>query len=448
MKVIRAARLLGVCGVLLTAAKSPASGSGLTDSRSNPVGDVDFVLSSPPNPVGAGARAVGVGSAFIALADDATAASWNPAGLSQLERPELSIVGRFGLNVDEIGHLSGSSSGGAPRSINGGTDTATSLDVNYLSAAVPFSWRGRNVVASLNYQQLFSFARDWTYVNLETSDEVRFRQYGGLYAVSPASSIEVVPGLSIGGALNILVDGFTQSFAWRSRFVRRTKDAEGEPFIASDHPTFGNFDGVNATFGLLSQPVDTWSLGAVVKLPFQSHFTFTNRLDAPGATGSRRERLAMEFPLSFGAGVAWHPTDESVISCDFTRVEWDQFRVTDAAGHEFLVSGELADEADVAATTSVRLGGEYLVPAGSERWAFRAGAFYDPEPASGKAQDFWGVATGIGISSARLSIDLAYQLRFGLDVAEVTTVTAVLDMPSAEVDIFQHSIYLSAIYYF
>lgn len=50
-------------------------------------------IASSPNPVGSGARAVGMGSAFIAVADDATAASWNPAGLIQLDRPEMSIAG-------------------------------------------------------------------------------------------------------------------------------------------------------------------------------------------------------------------------------------------------------------------------------------------------------------------------------------------------------------------
>ena len=51
----------------------------------------------PPsmNPVGSGARALGMGGAFIAVADDATAASWNPGGLIQLETPEVSIVGSY-----------------------------------------------------------------------------------------------------------------------------------------------------------------------------------------------------------------------------------------------------------------------------------------------------------------------------------------------------------------
>lgn len=41
-----------------------------------------------------GARAMGFGGAFIGLADDATAAYANPAGLVQLARPEVSVEGR------------------------------------------------------------------------------------------------------------------------------------------------------------------------------------------------------------------------------------------------------------------------------------------------------------------------------------------------------------------
>ena len=41
-----------------------------------------------------GARSLSLGGAFIGLADDATAAATNPAGLQQLAQPEISIEGR------------------------------------------------------------------------------------------------------------------------------------------------------------------------------------------------------------------------------------------------------------------------------------------------------------------------------------------------------------------
>ncbi len=42
-----------------------------------------------------GARSLGLGGAFVPLADDATAAFANPAGLQQLVRAEISVKGRL-----------------------------------------------------------------------------------------------------------------------------------------------------------------------------------------------------------------------------------------------------------------------------------------------------------------------------------------------------------------
>ena len=41
--------------------------------------------------VGAGARSLGMGGAFVALSDDATAVYWNPAGLAGLARMEVQV---------------------------------------------------------------------------------------------------------------------------------------------------------------------------------------------------------------------------------------------------------------------------------------------------------------------------------------------------------------------
>jgi len=42
--------------------------------------------------LGVGARALGMGGAFVGVADDVTACFWNPSGLSQLNRRELSLM--------------------------------------------------------------------------------------------------------------------------------------------------------------------------------------------------------------------------------------------------------------------------------------------------------------------------------------------------------------------
>src|SRR4051794_35397588 len=50
-------------------------------------GQVDEFLS-----YGAGARSLAMGAAFVGVADDASATYWNPAGLSQITRKELTLM--------------------------------------------------------------------------------------------------------------------------------------------------------------------------------------------------------------------------------------------------------------------------------------------------------------------------------------------------------------------
>ncbi len=72
------------------------SGTAIAQTSDTATGGVQRLeIPSTFNPVGSGARALGMGNAFIAVADDATAASWNPGGLIQLGCPEVSVVGAF-----------------------------------------------------------------------------------------------------------------------------------------------------------------------------------------------------------------------------------------------------------------------------------------------------------------------------------------------------------------
>ena len=110
------------------------------------------ISASTPNPVGSGARAVGMGGAFIAVADDATAASWNPAGLTQLKKPEFSFALSYFSRRDDFSSSNHPETGGVQKSL--------SKDLNYFSVAYPFKLLQRNMIVSLNYQLLYEFDRD------------------------------------------------------------------------------------------------------------------------------------------------------------------------------------------------------------------------------------------------------------------------------------------------
>ena len=103
---------------------------------------------------GAGARAMGTGGAFIAVADDATAVSYNPAGLAQLLRPEVSLV----LEADRRNLALTGFQGQAPNQATTFTDTwsrNTHDRPTFASFAVPWKHNGHNYTFLASYQRLF-----------------------------------------------------------------------------------------------------------------------------------------------------------------------------------------------------------------------------------------------------------------------------------------------------
>ncbi len=55
---------------------------------------------------GIGARAIGLGGAFVSVADDASAVYWNPAGLTQLKKMSYSFPQIYPMNpVQQYLHI-------------------------------------------------------------------------------------------------------------------------------------------------------------------------------------------------------------------------------------------------------------------------------------------------------------------------------------------------------
>ena len=109
---------------------------------------------SAPVPIGAGARALGVAGAFTAVADDATAASWNPAGLIQLEKPEFSIMLRASRDVN-------TTSSSNP-DYQTGRNQFDAAGLNYLSLALPFQLSDHNFVVSANCREAYDFKQQFS----------------------------------------------------------------------------------------------------------------------------------------------------------------------------------------------------------------------------------------------------------------------------------------------
>lgn len=166
------------------------------------------IINATPLPVGSGARALGQGGAFIAVADDATAASWNPGALIQLEKPEISVVGSF-LSTQQDFNPHNTQS----LSLSLDNESVSRGDLNYASAAYPFRIFGKNLVAALNYQQVDDFhmnlnfnreVNDPTPPTLSANEKIEFESKGGIGALTPAISMLITPKLSLGVSVNYI----------------------------------------------------------------------------------------------------------------------------------------------------------------------------------------------------------------------------------------------------
>ena len=154
-----------------------------------------------------GARSMGFGGAFVALADDATAAFSNPAGLVQLLRPEVSIEGRrwsYSTPYTEGGRAEGLPSGFGIDTT--GLRTATSdteiTGLSFLSFAYPigdwslafFRHQYANLEFSGQTQGLFGGGTNCCQTRFwdeQVSSELDFVSYGLSAAFRVSDSLDL-----------------------------------------------------------------------------------------------------------------------------------------------------------------------------------------------------------------------------------------------------------------
>lgn len=409
-------------------------------------------MSSTLNPVGSGARATGMGGAFIGVADDATAASWNPAGLVQLEKPEVSLVGSY-FNRSQRYSSDVHPEIAADNSMDAG-------GVNFASAVYPFTLFKRNMVLSVNYQRLYEMGKDisfkytWDMDGDTIDDAITFTQKGCLYALSPALAAQITPAFHLGATLNLWRNDLGDN-GWENTYRSHgTGTMSGYAYENRvDRHTEVSFRGLNANVGLLWNFLGPFTAGLVYKTSFDARLekrskTFLSQ-DIPElgyhdeVTRVRDEDMTMQMPASYGLGLSYRHSDTWTVAFDLYRTQWSRFLIRKSDGKEVnpldsrpISEGRLKD------TTQVRLGTEYLFIRGQHVIPLRAGIFCDPEPTTGSLDDYYGFSLGTGYSNGRLSLDASYQYRFGNDVSG--------DIPAIEgssADVAQHTLMMSLILY-
>lgn len=372
---------------------------------------------------GVGARAFGMGGAFIARPDDATAASWNPAGLSYLRLPEFSAVGtQTSLEIRQV--LEGD--------FLTRNDELSSRAPDFLAATYPVSLGSVTGAVQLSFQRVISFDGDRRIENYDAahgSEPTRVREYqqfGGFDVIAFGSGFQIARGLRAGATLNRWFNGYNYT-------------AERQGQRPSLQTTDFGFSGWNTNLGLIYSPIESLNLGAVYKSGFTADVDLKrSRSDAatatqPATTNSfRRETVSMDFPAALGVGASWRPKTPLTVSADYTRTRWSHARIyqyftlapTPPAppllpedSFESLLYPVLVPGLEQTDTQQIRLGAEYVIIKQRVKWPVRAGyfvdrqlfkAFDDVTGLRSKTPVFHGFSVGTGIIVGDVLIDVAY----------------------------------------
>lgn len=423
-----------------------------------------------------GARSLGMGGAFIALADDASAAEANPAGLTILRKPEISIEGRNYLSTQTF-----TTSGTFPDvERTAFTHYSSRVEVTFASVVYPIKGftvgayyheplRNKGAGEVVPQTNRFTGALEKDVPNfylakggtapvslqeciniiVRTKDPVACVEYTTNPFLTAVDVQQRTFGLAVAykfGKWSLGATGRYQTlkeaaFTYRvsattflpqSIAVQATAKPDGDELKNSASKDF--------TFaaGVKWEPTDKLSFGAVYKkAPTFTAPTFV----ANSSTGFNFVELAatkFHIPDTYGAGVSFRPIPVLTINADAVRVKYsnqvDDF-VSTVAGLRAIGAPFKADD-----VTEIHTGVEYVITT-KIPISLRAGYWNEPAHVTywngplnsfeavaaamlfpkGKAQNHWTI--GAGLAWPRFQIDAAYDTSETYKVGSISMVT-------------------------
>jgi long-subunit fatty acid transport protein len=375
------------------------------------------------NRTGSGARAAGMANAFIAVSDDGTAASWNPAGLAPLRKPEFSLVYALGGQAQRLSGLRSPDQSFAFSNIDS-SHADSSLD--FASAAVPFSLAGRPVTLQAGWHRLYQLGarRNGQVLRLPLGgagapatlllDETT---RGHIDVASVAGAVKVTARLFLGASFDLIRGRWTDD----TNLVETVATPSEGPLPRSDFAfttSSNRIRGQGVTAGaLLAYP--SWNLGLVYHAPFWAPYRI--RLDtrssqtAPGS--NELDDARFHFPRSMGAGVAWRPEPHWRLALDLTHDQWTTLQVQLPGRVPISVFDGLPEEfSSNRDTVSVNVGAERLFVREGSVIPVRFGFAWEPQGGADLATrdplQFFMVAGGAGFNTNRFKFDAAVQYRW------------------------------------
>jgi long-subunit fatty acid transport protein len=332
---------------------------------------------SAGNFFGEGARAMGMGGAQIATADDASALVYNPALLAKIKRIEFSGA----MTHQRLKNETGFTGNFQPIRDYLQKESITQSNTHFSSANIVLpvpTYRG-SLVFALGFNRMKSFDRAYHSVTVDPSNgatilDASVLETGGINMWSFGGALDLSPNVSIGGAVNYWRgdDDFLQEY-----YIPPSSKIEYE--VREKNRYLDSYSGWNGKLGFSVQPSKYLSLGAIVDFPTKFSIDQDYSFDYDSLNATRDTEWVYEdeqfghydltHPYSFGTGAALN-FKYFTLAGDVYYTDWSQM---EGKG----VDNKLIKE-NYQEVVRWHLGAEVVMPEFSTK--FRIGYYVDPIP--------------------------------------------------------------------
>ncbi|MCD6249396.1 MAG: hypothetical protein J7J98_03570 [candidate division Zixibacteria bacterium] len=343
---------------------------------------------------GGGVRARGMGNAFIGVSDDASAVSWNPAGLyrqdNQYEQPVIS------LSYQSLSSDAGFSSKPFTEFDSKQFDfDDVANDVNFMSIVLPIRLKGHMFVGSLAYSRLgdevynsgMGFDVMMPFDAPDSLDGID-RQFTYQVETNYRSAVNVLNigfgtrlynnwsfGLSVNAYGGKAAEAIEETVTWEDAIIPgASNDQRGTYIIANDTWDTTSFSGVYFTLGF-KYTSERLSAGLIIKTPHTLKESIDVLIENQGyangnewgadVTVHRDDNIVeLDQPMILGAGVGYKVTEKLLLAVDVEYRPYEGGMVNRRDSLQLVPGG-----------TDIEYFTEYD-PFWENTWAFRTGAEY------------------------------------------------------------------------
>jgi long-subunit fatty acid transport protein len=324
---------------------------------------------SAGNFFGVGARAMGMGGAQIATADDASGLVYNPARLTKVKRIEFS----GSMTHQRIKNETGTTAAAIPLgSLYYLDESITQSNSRFSSANIVLpvpTYRGSLVFAlGVNRMKSFDHVFHSTLVGSMggTYLDALALETGGINMWSFGGAIDISPNISVGAAVNY----------WKGQ-DDYLQDYDVPPVDVTERNQYVyDYSGWNAKIGFSVDASKFLSVGATIDFPtkFSIDQDFTFNYDSLSSAEQYEElgHYDLTHPYSFGVGAALN-FKYLTLAGDINITDWSQLKPSAKSGVDERLYKEIYQE-----VTSWHLGAEFALP--KLATTLRGGYYSDPFP--------------------------------------------------------------------